>query len=127
MGKGIKTRSVADKTIKAIDKAAVASERMKEAYIRTKDKGEHGLYAEEGSPGEYASDRISPGLKTRPVKLSTNLTSRAAKGLRPPKRTFPRSKKKSRSTRPQPNSLKNKRRSRRQDRPDRPQTVFRSR
>ena len=68
-----------------------------------------------------------PGLKTRPVKLSTNLTSRAAKGLRPPKRTFPRSKKKSRSTRPQPNSLKNKRRSRRQDRPDRPQTVFRSR
>ena len=127
MGKGIKTRSVADKTIKAIDKAAVASERMKEAYIRTKDKGEHGLYAEEGSPGEYASDAFLPGLKTRPVKLSTNLTSRAAKGLRPPKRTFPRSKKKSRSTRPQPNSLKNKRRSRWQGRPDRPQTVFRSR
>ena len=63
MGKGIKTRSVADKTIKAIDKAAVASERMKEAYIRTKDKGEHGLYAEEGSPGEYASDRISSGVE----------------------------------------------------------------
>lgn len=123
----IKTRSVADKTIKAIDKAAVASERMKEAYIRTKDKGEHGLYAEEGSPGEYASDRISSGVEIRPVKLSTNLTSRAAKGLRPPKRTFPRSKKKSRSARPQPNSLKNKRRSRRQGRPDRPQTVFRSR
>ena len=37
MGKGIKTR-VAEKGIKAIDKAAVASERMKEAYIRTKDK-----------------------------------------------------------------------------------------
>lgn len=43
MGKGIKTRSVADKTIKAIDKAAVASERMKEAYIRTKYKGEHAV------------------------------------------------------------------------------------
>ena len=40
MGKGIKTR-VAEKGIKAIDKAAVASERMKEAYIRTKDKAEH--------------------------------------------------------------------------------------
>lgn len=61
MGKGIKTR-VAEKGIKAIDKAAVASERMKEAYIRTKDKAEHGMYGEEGSPGEYASDRFSAGV-----------------------------------------------------------------
>ena len=49
MGKGIKTR-VADKSIKAIDKAAVASERMKEAYIRTRDKADHSLYAAESSP-----------------------------------------------------------------------------
>ena len=61
MGKGIKTR-VAEKGIKAIDKAAVASERMKEAYIRTKDKADHSLYAEESSPGEYASDRLSAGV-----------------------------------------------------------------
>ena len=58
MGKGIKTR-VAEKGIKAIDKAAVASERMKEAYIRTRDKADHSLYAAESSPGEYASDRLS--------------------------------------------------------------------
>ena len=38
MGKGIKTRNIAEKGIKAIDKAAVASERMKEAYIRTRDR-----------------------------------------------------------------------------------------
>ena len=62
MGKGIKTRLSEKKGIKAIDKAAVASERMKEAYIRTKDKAEHGMYAEEGSPGEYASDRFSAGV-----------------------------------------------------------------
>ena len=62
MGKGIKTRVSEKKGIKAIDKAAVASERMKEAYIRTKDKAEHGMYAEEGSPGEYASDRFSAGV-----------------------------------------------------------------
>lgn len=61
MGKGIKTR-VADKSIKAIDKAAVASERMKEAYIRTRDKADHSLYAAESSPGEYASDRLSSGV-----------------------------------------------------------------
>ena len=62
MGKGIKTSLSEKKGIKAIDKAAVASERMKEAYIRTKDKAEHGMYAEEGSPGEYASDRFSAGV-----------------------------------------------------------------
>ena len=61
MGKGIKTR-VAEKGIKSIDKAAVASERMKEAYIRTRDKADHSLYAEESSPGEYASDRLSSVL-----------------------------------------------------------------
>ena len=60
MGKGIKTKA-AEKGIKAIDKAAVASERMKDAYIRTKDKADHSLYAEESSPGEYASDRLSAG------------------------------------------------------------------
>lgn len=62
MGKGIKTRVSEKKGIKAIDKAAVASERMKEAYIRTKDKADHSLYAEENSPGEYASDRFSAGV-----------------------------------------------------------------
>ena len=61
MGKGIKTK-VAGKGIKAIDKEAVASERMKDAYIRTKDKADHSLYAEESSPGEYASDRLSAGV-----------------------------------------------------------------
>ena len=35
---------------------------MKQAYIRTKDKAEHGVYAEESSPGEYASDRFSSGV-----------------------------------------------------------------
>lgn len=62
MGKGIKTRNIAEKGIKAIDKAAVASERMKEAYIRTRDNADHSLYAEESSPGEYASDRLSAGV-----------------------------------------------------------------
>ena len=61
MGKGIKTKA-AEKGIKVIDKAAVASERMKDAYIRTKDKANHSLYAEESSPGEYASDRLSAGV-----------------------------------------------------------------
>ena len=55
----IKTRDVVKGTIKAIDKAAVASERMKAAYAKTKDKAEQGYYAEESSATEYAADKIS--------------------------------------------------------------------
>lgn len=43
----IKTRDTAKGTIKTLDKAAVAGERMKEAYVRTKEKAEHGVYTSE--------------------------------------------------------------------------------
>jgi len=55
----IKTRDAVKGTIKTIDKAAVASERMKAAYAKTKDKAEQGYYAEEGSATEYAADKVS--------------------------------------------------------------------
>ena len=55
----IKTKNVVKGTVKTIDKSAVAAERMKDAYIRTKDKAEHGVYSAEGSAEEYAADRIS--------------------------------------------------------------------
>lgn len=55
----IKTRDAVKGTIKTIDKAAVASERMKSAYAKTKDKAEQGYYADENSATEYAADRVS--------------------------------------------------------------------
>ena len=55
----IKTRDAVKGTVKTIDKAAVASQRMKNAYAKTKDKAEQGYYTEENSPTEYASDRVS--------------------------------------------------------------------
>lgn len=55
----IKTRDAVKGTIKAIDKAAVASERMKAAYAKTKEKAEQGYYAEESSATEYAADKVS--------------------------------------------------------------------
>ena len=55
----IKTKNVVKGTVKTIDKSAVAAERMKDAYIRTKDKAEHGVYSAEGSAEDYAADRIS--------------------------------------------------------------------
>ena len=48
----IKTRDVVKGTIKTLDRAAVAGERMKQAYVRTKDKAEHGVYAAESAPEE---------------------------------------------------------------------------
>lgn len=55
----IKTRDAVKGTIKTIDKAAIASERMKAAYAKTKDKAEQGYYADENSTSEYAADRYS--------------------------------------------------------------------
>ena len=81
MGKGIKTRNIAEKGIKAIDKAAVASERMKEAYIRTRDKADHSLYAEESSPGEYASDRLSSGVDSVTHEVIHQFDKQGRKGV----------------------------------------------
>ena len=57
----IKTRDAVKGTIKTIDKAAIATERMKSAYAKTKDKAEQGCYADENSATEYAADRLSYG------------------------------------------------------------------
>lgn len=55
----IKTRDAVKGTIKTIDKAAIASERMKAAYAKTKDKAEQGYYVDESSATDYASDKVS--------------------------------------------------------------------
>ena len=55
----IKTRDAVKGTIKTIDKTAIASERMKSAYVGIKEKAEQGYYADENSATEYAADRIS--------------------------------------------------------------------
>ena len=58
----IKTRDMVKGTIKTIDKAAVASERMKQAYISTKERAENSAYAAENSADEYASDKFERGI-----------------------------------------------------------------
>ena len=58
----IKTRDMVKGTIKTIDKAAVASERMKQAYISTKERAENRTYAAENSADEYASDKFERGI-----------------------------------------------------------------
>ena len=60
----IKTRDVVKGSIKTIDKAAVAGERMKRAYISTKERADHSTYAAENSADEYASDKFERGVDT---------------------------------------------------------------
>lgn len=53
----IKTREKF-KGIKAVDKAAVAGERMKRAFVRSKDQAENLLDDGQISPSEYAEDKV---------------------------------------------------------------------
>jgi len=55
----IKTRDVIKGTVKTIDKAAIATDRMKASYAKTKERAESAYSADEGSPSEYASNRLS--------------------------------------------------------------------
>ena len=53
----IKTREIV-KDVKAIDKAVVAGERMRSAFVRTKDWTENLMDDGQVSPSEYAEDKI---------------------------------------------------------------------
>jgi hypothetical protein len=53
----IKTRETV-KDIKALDKAAIASERMKDAFIRSKDTASNLMDDGQVSPSEYANDKV---------------------------------------------------------------------
>ena len=60
----IKTRDAVKGTIKTIDKSAVAAERMKDAFVRTKEKAEQSTASNENSPEEYAADRVTDKTET---------------------------------------------------------------
>ena len=56
MGK-FKTRETV-KNVKAIDKAAIAGERMKNAFIRSKNSTENLMDDRQITPSEYAEDKV---------------------------------------------------------------------
>lgn len=74
----IKTRDTFKGTIKTLDRAKVASARMKLAYIQTKDSAEHSVEAEEHNAAEYASDRMESGTK-RTVEEAAHQTKKAVR------------------------------------------------
>ena len=89
----IKTRDTSKGTIKTINKAAVATERMKKAYVMTKDKAEHSTNASENSAEEYASDKIEVATDRavhetayRADKLADGVCVKQGRIIRKPKR-----------------------------------------
>lgn len=88
----IKTRDAVKKTVKVIDKLVVAAERMKNAYIRTKDKAEHGIFAAESSPEEYAADRTLTGTETAAHEAVHGLDKVGRKGVKNAKENISKAK-----------------------------------
>ena len=74
----IKTRDTVKGTIRTLDRAKVASARMKSAYVQTKEKAEHSVEAEEHNATEYASDRMESGTK-RTAEETVHQTKKVAK------------------------------------------------
>ena len=88
----IKIRDVVKGTVKAIDKSAVAAERMKDAYVRTKDKTEHGVFAAESSPEEYAADRTLTGVETAAHEAAYGVDKANRKGVKVTKQNISKAK-----------------------------------
>lgn len=84
----IKTRDTVKGTIKTLDKAAIAGERMKDAYVRTKDKAEQGVYSADGSPEEYAADRFSGSTETVTYETAHQFDKHGRRAVRKTKDNF---------------------------------------
>lgn len=88
----IKTRDVVKGTIKTLDKSAVAAERMKQAYVRTKDKAEHSISPAETTPDEYAADRISGGTETAVYETAHQFDKQGRKAVKTTKENISKAK-----------------------------------
>ena len=76
----IKTRESV-KDIKVLDKAAVASERMKTALVRSKDQVENLMDDGQVSPSEYAEDKIRYAAEDVTDQVSHDISSGAKKAV----------------------------------------------
>ena len=88
----IKTRDVVKGTIKTIDKAAVAGDRMKRAYISTKERAETSTVAAENSADEYASDKVERGMDTAVHEGIHQFDKAGRKGLKDTKENVKKAK-----------------------------------
>ena len=88
----IKTRDAVKGTIKTIDKSAVATESMKDAFIRTKEKADHSYYSAENSPEEYAADRVTGGAEAITFGAAHEFDKRGRKAVQDTKENISKAK-----------------------------------
>lgn len=78
----IKIRDTVPRTIKAIDKSAVVAERMKDAFIRTKEEMQCGTSTTEGNPEEYATDQVTGHAETAAAHTARAFDKQGQKAVR---------------------------------------------
>ncbi len=84
----IKTRDTVKGTIKALDKAAIAGQKMKQAYIATKDKAEHSVNAKENTAEEYAADKTEAEIDEIAHKGAYAFNKAGRKGVQETKKNI---------------------------------------
>ena len=84
----IKTRETVKGTIKTLDKAAIAGQKMKQAYIATKDKVEHSVNTNENTAEEYAADKTEAGIDEIAHKGAYSFDKAGRKGVQETKQNI---------------------------------------
>ncbi len=87
----IKTRDAVKGTIKQIDRAAIAADRMRVAFVQTKEKAEHSTHAE-SSTEEYAADRYEGGVEHVTHEAAHQFDKKGRKGVEATKENYHKSK-----------------------------------
>ena len=87
-GRGIKTRQI-HKDVRAMDKAVTGMEKMKHAYVQTKDGMEEGQTKERTTPVKYAEDQISRSTESAVIKTSRQIRRQGGKAVEALKRREP--------------------------------------
>ena len=84
----IKTRETVKGTKKTLDKAAIAGQKMKQAYIATKDKAEHSVNTNENTAEEYAADKTEAGIDEIAHKGAYSFDKAGRKGVQETKQNI---------------------------------------
>lgn len=82
----LKTRRAVKGTVKTIDRAAVAAERLKSAAVRTKDAAERSATPAETSPQEYGAQQIKGTARRCVAETGVQLQKRGQRGFSDAKR-----------------------------------------
>ena len=88
----IKTKATKKGTIKAIDKASVATQRMKQTYIASKEKAENAVKTDSNSPEEYADEKIERGVDEITHDGAYLFDKEGRKGLKDTKENYDKAK-----------------------------------